>query len=195
MRGWQQDKRWSDRFLDEIKGILGQLFIAEAPIVEDQKHNTDLIVLTLDALRIGCRVRKHYYYQRWPDDYTIRCARPSGTPTEMEKMLDGWGDYFFYGFSNETEECLCAWRVITLERLRAYIAWFRKTHNGDMPGTLIPNGDGSSDFRSFNTAERYVKATVYKEHHHRTVCESCGTPISSGDTCELCSAAESGWDA
>ena len=30
--GWREDKRWSDRFLPEIKRILGEHLIAEPPM-------------------------------------------------------------------------------------------------------------------------------------------------------------------
>ena len=61
MSNWEQDKRWSDRFLPEIKRILGEHLIAEPPVEEDAERNTDLIVLRLDAVRIACRVRKFQY--------------------------------------------------------------------------------------------------------------------------------------
>lgn len=192
MTGWQEDKRWSDRFLIQIKRILGELFIGEANEEEDQKHNTDLIVLCIESIRVGCRVRKAYYLDKWPNDFTIRCARPSGTPTELEKMLDGWGDYFFYGFADEQEKNITAWRVITLERLRAYIAWYLKT-NGTMPGLVQENRDSSSSFRSFNSSDRYVRATVFREGGF---CPFCGGGLLDTEAamCETCAIAEEGWN-
>ena len=61
---WQDDKGWSDRFLDEIKGICGRVFITEPTVEEDALRNTDLIVLRLEPLRIANRMagREHY---RW----------------------------------------------------------------------------------------------------------------------------------
>ena len=35
MNGWEDDKRWSDRFLPEIKGHIGCALISESPIEED----------------------------------------------------------------------------------------------------------------------------------------------------------------
>jgi len=81
--GWETDKKWSDRYLPEIKSILGRCLIAEPPIEEDQERNTDLMVLRLDAVRIGCRIRKAGYLEKYGDEFTIRTSRPSGAKTEL----------------------------------------------------------------------------------------------------------------
>ena len=44
MSNWKNDKRWSDRFLPEIKGIIGTHLITEPPYEEDAERNTDLMV-------------------------------------------------------------------------------------------------------------------------------------------------------
>ena len=49
---WEEDKRWYDIFIPEIKSILGQLLIGEASVEDDQLKNTDLIVLELKGYRI-----------------------------------------------------------------------------------------------------------------------------------------------
>jgi len=51
MRTWEEDKAWSDRFIPEIKSILGRHLISEASIEEDQEHSTDLMVFTLKPLK------------------------------------------------------------------------------------------------------------------------------------------------
>ena len=97
---WQTDKLWSDRFVPEIKSALGQVLIDVADRDEDTLRNTDLITLKLrGGLRIACRIRKHEYLSRYADEFTLRCSRPSGAETEIDKLLSGWGDYLFYGSS------------------------------------------------------------------------------------------------
>lgn len=93
MNSWKTDKRWSDRFLPEIKAIIGTHLITEPPFEEDAERNTDLMVLRLDAIRIGCRVRKFKFSDTYPDEFTIRTVRPSGAQTELGKIIEGWGDY------------------------------------------------------------------------------------------------------
>jgi len=149
---WTDDKRWSDRFLPEIKGILGRELIYAAPLEEDACRNTDLIVLKFDSVRIACRVRRPGYATDYANQFTIRCSRPSGTTTELEKIVAGWGDYFFYGFSDSDEARLAAW---LLGDLRVFRAWYVHTlaYTKEMPGTTIPNRDNSSNFKAFNIDE------------------------------------------
>lgn len=146
---WVKDKRWADRFLPGIKRILGEHLICAAPEEEDQHRNTDLIVLKLDAVRVACRIRTFDYYARYPLGFTIRSSRPSGVETELAKIIRGWGDYLFYGFSDQAERNLAAWFLGDLDEFRL---WFtRRLQAGPpYPWEIKPNGDGSSTFHAFN---------------------------------------------
>ena len=151
MVSWRDDKRWSDRFLPEIKAVLGLHLISEPPIEEDAERNTDLMVLRLDAVRVGCRVRKHDYLGRYGEEFTIRAGRPSGTKTELTKILEGWGDYFFYGFCDQEEMTLARWTLADLKVFR--IEYFRKLARlsaGSTPGVNKRNTDSSSNFVVFS---------------------------------------------
>ena len=154
VHGWQADKRWSDRFLTEIKGILGTHLIAESPVKEDQERNTDLIVLRMDAIRIGCRVRRaDKYFAKYANEFTIRTSRPKGTKTELAKLIEGWGDYFFYGFGDDKTGKLVRWG---LGDLRVFRLWFNSEivkNNGELPGIEQTNRDNSSNFRAFSWTE------------------------------------------
>lgn len=150
---WEADKRWSDIFLPEIKMILGLHLIGEPQLEEDCERNTDLIVLRMEAVRIACRVRHYEYFQKYPNDITIRSGRPSGAKTELTKIVEGWGNYFFYGFSDEQEQRLAAWRLCDLNAFRIYFNRYIVAHKGLIPGTGKANNDGSSDFRAFNAVD------------------------------------------
>lgn len=152
-QNWQADKKWSDQFIPEIKMILGLHLIGEPPIEEDYERNTDLIVLKMDPVRIACRIRKYKYYQKYPDDVTIRSERPSGTKTELTKIVEGWGSHFFYGFSDEQEHALIAWRLCDLNAFRIWFMRKLYQNKGSMPGAELKNGDGSSSFRAFKATE------------------------------------------
>lgn len=150
---WQAEKAWSDRFLVDIKRILGEYLIGEPPKEEDAERNTDLMVLRMDAVRIGCRVRRHKYYAAYSGEFTIRAGLPSGAKTELTKIIEGWGDYFFYGFSNEDQTGLHAW---ALADLKAFRLWFNRSlvlNNGRVPGQSQGNYDGSSTFIAFRWNE------------------------------------------
>jgi hypothetical protein len=147
---WEDSKAWSDRFLPEIKMILGRRFISEPAVEEDALRNTDLIVFKMEAIRIACRIRKPEYYEKYGDQFTIRSERPSGMETELAKIVRGWGDYFFYGFGGKRR--LADWRIGDLDVFRL---WFHleTVRLGREPGVLQKNRDGSSDFRGFRWDE------------------------------------------
>ena len=148
---WRKDKKWSDRFLPEIKSALGLHLIGAAPEIDDQMRNTDLIVLKMEAVRIACRIRQFKWWQCCANEFTIRVSRPSGAKTELTKVIEGWGNYFFYGFASENEASLHAWLIGDLNAFRLWHS--RKLLRGVVPGTLKSNGDGSSDFRYYDARE------------------------------------------
>jgi hypothetical protein len=151
--GWESDKSWSDQFLPELKRILGEHLIGEPPVVEDQKRNTDLIVLHMDAVRIAARVRNFYALERWPNEFTIRAGRPSGAKTELAKIIEGWGDYLIYAFVAQDNSRLAAWHLLDLSGFRLWHSRYMATHKGSQPGKPQKNTDGSSDFRAFSLYE------------------------------------------
>ena len=151
MKPWEIDKRWSDRFLPEIKRHLGEHLIGEPPVEEDTERNTDLMVLKMDAVRISCRIRKHFYLEKYADEFTIRSGRPSNVETELTKIIRGWGDYFFYGFCNENETHLAQWFIGDFKAFRIWHS--RCLVSGIMPGNGLSNHDNSSTFRSFKVKD------------------------------------------
>jgi len=148
LSNWQEDKKWSDKFINEIKSILGIYLIGEAPAEEDAERNTDLMVLKMDAVRVGCRIRESEYLGRYGNEFTIRSGRPSGIKTELAKIIEGWGDYFFYGFVSDK---LIKW---TLADLKVFRLWYNtELYKGNKPGILKQNKDGSSNFMCFKWNE------------------------------------------
>ena len=145
------DFGWQHGYLTTVKQIVGGYLIAEAPIEEDLTHNTDLIVLKLDAVRIACRIRRNQYLERYADEFTIRSARPSGASTELAKVISGWGQYLFYGFAEVEGPELAAWMLGDLNIFRLH--HMRELSCGRMPGTEQHNGDGSSTFRAYRIDE------------------------------------------
>lgn len=147
MTGWTNDKKWSDRFIDELIGIvrlhMPVKVIRTGDHTEDAMENSDLVVLRFDSLRVACRVRRPDYSGRYSGEFTIRAGRPSGTPTELAKIMEGWGNLFIYAFSDVSERRLATWHLIDLGKLR--IALHR---NPDLLSGKYrqKNKDGSSWF-------------------------------------------------
>lgn len=140
---WVKDKQRVDKFEPEIKRILGEHLISTADIVRDQTEATDMLVLELRPFRIGCRVRTFDYLLRFPNEFTIRLDRPSGMPSEMAKIVDGWGDYIFYGFADESDSLLTSWTIGDLHVFRATLI-----RNASLLTKLFQqkNKDNSSSF-------------------------------------------------
>lgn len=150
MSNYKIGKQWSDKFLPEIKRHLGEFLLCEM-VEEDHHRNTDLIVLKMESKRVACRVRRHRYFcnHDYRQEFTIRSCVHSGNRTELSKIIEGWGDYLFYGFSNEDETRLVAWRILSLNAFRLWFNTSIVQAGGEIPGQANSNTDGSSDFRAF----------------------------------------------
>lgn len=138
----ETDFAWGERYLDDIRRHL----MPTAPLPVDRREATDLMVLELAAGgRVACRMRRPRALAEYPHDVTIRLSRPSGSKTELEKILEGFGDWYFYGFAHPSRDVVAAYRVLDLEAFRAAYRSGRVRYRDKR------NGDGSSDFRAFDT--------------------------------------------
>lgn len=118
---WRENKRRSDRFIPEITTTSAPHVIGEPPTEDDQKHNTDVVVVRTEPVRIACRVRRPEYYERYPHEFTIRSGLRTGVKTELAKITEGWGDYLFYGHADATENRLRAWMLCDLWFFRLWL--------------------------------------------------------------------------
>lgn len=152
MSKFDTDFDWQRRLLPDVKRAIATHLVCEAPPEEDMKHNTDLIVLKMDTVRIAVRLRRYKYLNQkdYANEFTIRATRPrSGVDTELTKVVSGWGDYNFYGFANADGSALAAW---VLGDLKVFRRWFNHRlvkDRGVVPGSSKPNADGSSEFYAF----------------------------------------------
>lgn len=167
MSHWIIGKNWSDQFLPQIKGILGLHLIGEPPEKEDQEHNTDLMVLNMAAVRIGCRVRRTSYMESYRREFTIRSSWPSGAKTELAKIVEGWGDYFFYGFGDDN--ALAAYTLLDLKGFRLVYHDMIKTRNFNFKIKRNMGGADSSfhvfqwsDFKDSIIASEYLEQPEQK---------------------------------
>ena len=135
--------------MTEIKHLIVDLLIKEGSPEEDQKQNTDLLLLNFVSCKISCRVRK-FEYLKFKEEFTIRSKSKTGAETEIQKIIQGFGDFFFYGFADQEEKKICHWRLIDLKRFRLYFA--RLSFFGVL-GQTKKNNDGSSDFLVFRYSD------------------------------------------
>lgn len=135
MSDYRVDRPWSDAFIPAIKNIVGPLLLEESSFEIDTKQAADLVVLNARDKMIAARVRRSGYADRYPFEFTIRAKRDTGTRTELEKIVDGFGDWMFYGHAHEDGVSVSRWMVIDLSALRAALirrqAPCQKQSNGD----------------------------------------------------------------
>ena len=140
--GYAEDRRWSDRFLPQIKQIIGPYLLGESLFEMDTKMATDLIILRAKNIDIACRVRRPGYSNKYPNQFTIRSGRDSGAKTELEKIVNGFGDWMFYGHSDLNEIFVNIWNLINLASFRAHL--IRNHNRQSLRMGTKSNGDGTS---------------------------------------------------
>lgn len=149
-----------------VAAICGRALLVPTPLKQDRVEATDLIVLNAERCRIAVRLRTSTYFDRYPNDLTIRSRRPNGSETELVKILSGWGDYFFYGFADYDQAKIIAYRIIDLRAFRNWHA--TKSLSGTIPGERRTNADGSSEFTVFDFRE-LPREAIIKAFDNRAV--------------------------
>lgn len=99
---------------------------------EDTKYSFDLVVS--QRIRVAVRIRDNAYLRY--RDFTIRSVSLGGRYCEIDKIMDGHGDYFFYCWLSKDGGSIESYIIIDIERFRPLI---------DTPNVKDrPNGDGTS---------------------------------------------------
>jgi len=144
MSTFAEGKEWSDKYIPEIKKILGLHLIQVAPLKDDCELNTDMLVPPM--IRVAQRVRNQKFWED-RDEFTIRFQLPSGSLTEWDKLIAGHGDYFFYGHAG-INDTLNGYTILNLKLFRAWCQSYFDKHRM-WPGRKQSNPDGTS-FRIFD---------------------------------------------
>lgn len=166
---YRDDRSWSDRYLPAIRQLVGPHLLIPAPIELDTQQATDLIVLRARDMMIACRVRRYGYVDRYPFDITLRSKRDTGSRTELEKIVEGWGDWMFYGHSAATGDAIERWYLLDLHQWRREFVreGLRSALKKDAKyrGVIQPqsNGDGTH-FVAFDV-RRFPSALVIASSH------------------------------
>lgn len=151
MSSWDKDKNWSDLYLPQIRAIVGPLLLEPAPLEMDLREATDLKILKARDMRIACRLRRPGYADRYPFEFTIRSQRHHNK-TELEKILNGFGDWAFYGHVDNAER-LNRYLLLDLDWFRAVI-FYDNNHHRWLPANGVAvekmNFDKSSVFMAYD---------------------------------------------
>lgn len=144
---YQADRAWSDNYIDDIRKIVGPRLLVPASLEQDTKQAADLIVLHAKGLTVAARVRRPGFQEKYPHDFTIRSSRENGSKTELAKLIDGWGDWMFYGHASASlPGVIERWALLDLREWRACLlrdsyesGWLRLARQKS-------NGDGTKFF-------------------------------------------------
>lgn len=85
---------------------------------EDTRQATDL-VLRVDSGTIAVRIRRLETMVKVKDkrDLTIRTRAHGGGRTEFDKIRDGWGDWYFYAWSQKNQ--IAEYMLLDIQRIRS----------------------------------------------------------------------------
>lgn len=120
--GYREDRKWSDVYIPEIKRIVGPYLLQPSSFEIDTREAADLILMKVRGLTIACRVRRPGYSDRYIDEFTIRSSRDNGTQTELDKILEGFGDWLFYGHARDgLPPSFARWMIIDLAHWRYHM--------------------------------------------------------------------------
>lgn len=129
--GQQERKAWGSPAMGAVAEILKDAIgipctINEASLEDDRYTATDLQAVRISArdatesfLDVGVRFRDVRYFAAFGGEFTIRSEGRGGTRTEIHKILEGWGDWYFYGWLDDQKQ-LTAWTLMDLEVFRAH---------------------------------------------------------------------------
>ena len=154
---FEENFGWSNGFIPEMKRIIGPHLLEPASIQQDREEATDLIILNARDKRIACRVRRAKYWPDFRGQFTLRSKGKSGGPSELTKVIDGEGDWMFYGFARADDATeFVEWYLIDLPKFRSGMLrklWCKvfSDSNARLPCDYPPmvNWDGT-EFFAFN---------------------------------------------
>lgn len=143
---YQLDRIWSDKYLPLVRQIVGPLLLVPAPLENDVSEATDLIILKARDMRIAVRLRRPGYL-KYGNQFTFRLNRKSGAETEWSKIRKGFGDWFFYGHTQNN--AIIKWYIIDLHKFRDAINL--KKYSRDIDFGEQENHDNATSFIWFNS--------------------------------------------
>ncbi len=103
-QGFEKDIKLEIKFSKQIKGILGNYFFVKDKIW-DLENGTDFAMFLCEKqqIRVGTRLRRYDRFLKYSKQFSIRWSRPSGVPTEIDKIRNSLVDYILYGFVDAEE--------------------------------------------------------------------------------------------
>lgn len=120
-------RSWADKFNNQIKAIIGQVFVRAAPGWQDRREATDFILH--GEKTFGARVRSAGFEQKYPFNLTLRT---SGRYSEHSKILNGNGpDFIIYAHEDANNEGkISRWVIVKTRALSLVLRRRREIGRG-----------------------------------------------------------------
>jgi hypothetical protein len=67
-------------------------------------------------VQLSVRIRRHEYLKF--RDFTIRTKSKNGYKCEADKLIEGYGQVYFYGWMDSTETRLVDWIIVDIDKIR-----------------------------------------------------------------------------
>lgn len=139
MTYWKENHKWIDKYRDQITSTLSRdlsskvVAVIDVAVDEGVNYSTDRIFEMEGGKKVITRLRKIEYmkYLEW----TIVASRPSGVKTELSKLRDGFGDFYFYGYVNDTDVVKYFLFDLNLVRKKGILEWNFKERTNRKDGS------------------------------------------------------------
>ena len=152
---FEENKSFADSFIEQQREILNNnvdvldfnkakkhhMYRLGTP-EEDIYHEADMIIFEFCSLKIALRVRNGHSYDH--GDIAIRSKTAYGNRTELDKIVDGEGDYYLYCWTDDSNNIS--------EYILFDLDMFRDTMDETLSQNNIPNGYGGA-FSTFSIHE------------------------------------------
>lgn len=149
--------KWQEKYFDDVKRIvkenLHRITVLRIGMPEqDMKEATDLVV-HVNGGTIALRIRDAIKYKY--RDLTIRSYVPTGYATEIDKLRQGYGDWYLYAWADSFN---------IIEYMLVDLAQVRQSGLLDMKHHIKTNRDGTKfiaisadDLRTAGALVRHTK--------------------------------------
>lgn len=133
-----------------------QCFIVEeSSDIEDTKLSFDLHFSA--DIQVSIRIRKYNYIDK--NDITIRSKSKCGRTTEINKLSNGMGQIYFYGWMNAEETKILKWYLVDIDKIRNKLL---------TSGELRKNNDGTEfkcyDINFLKESDAWINGGIDKEY-------------------------------
>ena len=156
MSSFDKQFSWQAGYIGQVVRLIAPYLITVSRPEVDKNENGDLELAFPRNGTVSVRLRTEKY-AKYAGEVTFRSQSRYGGKTEITKIIEGHGDYFFYGHVSHGE-VIWYWHLLDLNEVRARFA----RNNSILRRPQKPNGDGTY-FIPFNVQADFPNAVI--AHH------------------------------